>query len=70
VEKRVQNREEGDWSLSAAFPIWLVASVAGWVAVAGFLLATAGIDEHSAATIEGAFRELARVATAIGPLRP
>jgi len=44
VENRVQGREESDWTLTAAFPIWLVASVAGWAAVVGFLLATAGID--------------------------
>jgi hypothetical protein len=48
--------------------MWLAASVAGWVAVAGFLSVTAAIDENSMHAIDSVFRDLVRFAAILVPI--
>jgi len=68
--KRAHDQEQGNWTLPTAVPVWLFASIAGWIAFIGLISASAGFDDHTIGAISDALRGLTNLATASGPHRP
>lgn len=68
--KRAYDQEQGNWSLPEAVPVWLFASIAGWIAFIGLYSASADFDEHALGAISEALCGLTNLATASGAPRP
>ena len=65
------DRSSRDWELplSNAFPMWVVASVAGWVVIAGLLMIGTDLGEN-AGVASNSVRELVDFSTAAGTPAP